>query len=38
MPGKAIVTVYSSGAIGCLVPEDVIGLARYRREHAAASS
>jgi hypothetical protein len=26
------------GAIGRLVPEDVIGLARYLREHAAASS
>jgi hypothetical protein len=30
--------VYSSGAIGRLVPEDVIGLVRYLREHAAASS
>ena len=36
--GKVIVSVYSSGAIGRLVPEDVIGLARYLREHAAASS
>jgi hypothetical protein len=30
--------VYSSGAIGRLVPEDVIGLVGYLREHAAASS
>ena len=36
--GKLIVSVYSSGAIGRLVPEDVIGLVRYLREHAAASS
>ena len=36
--GTVIVSVYSSGAIGRLVPEDVIGLVRYLREHAAASS
>jgi peroxiredoxin len=36
--GKVIVSVYSSGAIGRLVPEDVIGLARYLREHAPTSS
>jgi hypothetical protein len=30
--------VYSSGAIGRLVPEDAIGLVRYMREHAAAAS
>jgi peroxiredoxin len=36
--GKVIVSVYSSGAIGRLVPEDVIGLVAYLREHAAASS
>ena len=36
--GKVIVSVYSSGAIGRLVPEDVIGLVGYLREHAAASS
>ena len=36
--GKVIVSVYSSGAIGRLVPEDVIGLVRYLREHAAASA
>jgi hypothetical protein len=30
--------MYSTGAVGRLVPEDVIGLARYLREHAAASS
>jgi hypothetical protein len=31
-----IVSVYSSGAIGRLVPEDVIGLVRYLRQHATA--
>ncbi len=36
--GKVVVSVYSSGAIGRLVPEDVIGLVRYLREHAAASA
>jgi peroxiredoxin len=36
--GKVIVSVYSSGAIGRLVPEDVIGLVRHLREPAAASS
>ena len=36
--GKVVVSVYSSGAIGRLVPEDVIGLVGYLREHAAASS
>jgi len=34
--GKVVVSVYSSGAIGRLVPDDVIGLVRYLREHAAA--
>ena len=34
--GRVIVSVYSSGAIGRLVPEDVLGLVRYLREHAAA--
>ena len=33
--GKVVVSVYSSGAIGRLVPDDVIGLVRYLREHAA---
>jgi peroxiredoxin len=33
--GHVIVSVYSSGAIGRLVPEDVIGLVRYARDHAA---
>ena len=32
--GRVVVSVYSSGAIGRLVPEDVIGLVRYLREHA----
>lgn len=31
--GRVVVSVYSSGAIGRLVPEDVIGLIRYHREH-----
>ena len=35
--GKVVVSVYSSGAIGRLVPEDVAGLVRYLRDHAAAS-
>jgi peroxiredoxin len=34
--GKVVVSVYSSGAIGRLVPEDVAGLIRYLREHAPA--
>ncbi len=33
--GKVVVSVYSSGAIGRLVPDDVAGLVRYLREHAA---
>ncbi len=36
--GKVIVSVYSSGAIGRLVPEDVTGLVGYVRDHAAATS
>lgn len=34
--GHVIVSVYSSGAIGRLIPDDVVGLVRYIREHAAA--
>jgi peroxiredoxin len=33
--GQVVVGVYSTGAIGRLVPEDVIGLIRYVRAHAA---
>ncbi|WP_433281779.1 redoxin domain-containing protein [Pseudonocardia xinjiangensis] len=33
--GAVIVSVYSSSAIGRLVPEDVVGLLRYVRQHAA---
>ncbi|MFI5612124.1 peroxiredoxin family protein [Amycolatopsis sp. NPDC051903] len=33
--GKVLVSVYSSGAIGRLVPEDVIGMVRYVRSHEA---
>jgi peroxiredoxin len=32
--GRVVVSVYSSGAIGRLVPDDVIGLIRYLRDHA----
>jgi peroxiredoxin len=35
--GRVAVSVYSSGAIGRLVPDDVIGLVRYLREHTEAS-
>jgi peroxiredoxin len=35
--GRIIVSVYSSGAIGRLVPDDVAGLIRYVREHAPAA-
>ena len=35
--GRVVVSVYSSGAIGRLVPEDVAGLIRYVRDHATAS-
>lgn len=31
--GKVVVSVYSSGAIGRLVPDDVLGLVRYLKEH-----
>ena len=36
--GRIVVSVYSSGAIGRLVPDDVIGLIRYLREHAAEAT
>lgn len=32
--GNVVVSVYSSGAIGRLTPDDVIGLVRYLRDHA----
>jgi peroxiredoxin len=34
--GKVVVSVYSSGAIGRLLPDDVIGLVRYLRAHSPA--
>jgi peroxiredoxin len=34
--GRVVVSVYSSGAIGRLVPDDVVGLLRYLRQHAPA--
>ncbi|HME68044.1 MAG TPA: peroxiredoxin family protein [Streptosporangiaceae bacterium] len=36
--GRVIVSVYSSGAIGRLAPDDVAGLVRYIREHATAGA
>jgi peroxiredoxin len=34
--GNVIVAVYSNGAIGRLMPDDVVGLITYAREHTAA--
>ena len=34
--GRVVVSVYSSGAIGRLVPQDVIGLIRYLRKQGLA--
>jgi peroxiredoxin len=36
--GKVVLSVYSSGAIGRLVPDDVIGLVRYLAQHAASTT
>ena len=36
--GRVVVSVYSSGAIGRLVPDDVVGLIRYLRDHASATA
>ncbi len=36
--GNVVVSVYSSGAIGRLVPDDVLGLVRYAREHSAPAT
>jgi peroxiredoxin len=36
--GNVIVSVYSSGAIGRLVPDDVTGLVGYLREHAPSAT
>jgi hypothetical protein len=35
-PAGLVVRVSSSGAIGRLLPDDVLGLIRYLREHAAS--
>ncbi|MGC8514387.1 MAG: peroxiredoxin family protein [Acidimicrobiales bacterium] len=35
--GKVTISVYSSGAIGRLVPEDVVGMLRYLQEHPPAA-
>jgi hypothetical protein len=34
--GGVIISVYSSGAIGRLVPDDVLGLVKYIKDSAAA--
>jgi peroxiredoxin len=36
--GNVIVSVYSSGAIGRLVPDDVLGLVRYLRDRFPAAT
>jgi peroxiredoxin len=36
--GNVVVSIYSSGAIGRLVPDDVVGLVRYLREHPAPAT
>jgi hypothetical protein len=36
--GNVVVSVYSSGAIGRLVPDDVVGVVRYPREHSPAAT
>lgn len=33
--GNVVISVYSSGPLGRLLPNDVIGMIRYIREHAA---
>jgi MFS family permease len=38
LEGKVVVSLYSSGAIGRLVPDHVAGLVRYIRGHTAASA
>jgi peroxiredoxin len=35
--GRVVISVYSSGPIGRLVPDDVVGLIRYVRDHAASA-
>jgi peroxiredoxin len=36
--GKVVLSVYSSGAIGRLVPQDVIGMIRYLRDHTTSAA
>lgn len=36
--GKVLTAVYSSGAIGRLLPDDVVGLVTYLKEHAQATA
>jgi peroxiredoxin len=35
--GTVVVSVYSSGAIGRLVPEDVVGMIKYIRDHSPSA-
>lgn len=34
LDGAVMTAVYSSGAIGRLLPEDIVGLATYARQHS----
>src|ERR1700761_6836723 len=36
--GRVVVSVYSSGAIGRLLPEDIVGMLRRVRQHPPAAS
>ena len=36
--GNVVVSVYSSGPIGRLVPDDVVGLVRYLRQHSPTAA
>ena len=36
--GRVVVSVYSSGAIGRLLPEDIVGMLRRVRQHTPAAS
>jgi len=36
--GKVLISVYSSGAIGRLAPEDVVGMVTYLRAHADSAA
>jgi NAD(P)-dependent dehydrogenase (short-subunit alcohol dehydrogenase family) len=36
--GGVVVSVYSSGAIGRLTADDVVGMIRYLRDHASSAA